>query len=247
MVKLHERMMERVHSGISKLDEMMGGGFPKGLNILVIGGTGVGKTIFCAQFLYRGLRDYGENGVYLALEERREDLRNDMLSLGLDLKKYEDEGKLIIIDATPAPFRLRDRREKYTIPRIFDIDSLVTEIYRAIRATDAHRVVIDSICGLEMHFPEFSVFRRSVYRLGNLLSSLEITSLITTQFSHLGKWVSRYMGEELLCQGIIDLYLEEEFSDLKRYLRIRKMAGTPHSMRKVKFEIETWHEGIRII
>jgi circadian clock protein KaiC len=42
---------------------MLGGGFPEDRVILVIGGPGSGKTIFASQFLYKGVVDYGENGI----------------------------------------------------------------------------------------------------------------------------------------------------------------------------------------
>ncbi|MEM4679227.1 MAG: ATPase domain-containing protein, partial [Candidatus Jordarchaeales archaeon] len=68
-------MIERVKTGIPGLDEITNGGFVKGTNILVTGGAGTGKTIFCMQFLYYGAKEYDEPGVFVTLEERPDDLR----------------------------------------------------------------------------------------------------------------------------------------------------------------------------
>lgn len=55
--------IERVKSGIPGLDEMLNGGIPKGRVILVVGGPGTGKTIFCTRFLINGIQQYGEPGL----------------------------------------------------------------------------------------------------------------------------------------------------------------------------------------
>ena len=59
--------LERVKTGISTLDEILLGGFPRGSIILVAGGPGTGKTIFAAQFIHSGATKYNEKGVYVSL------------------------------------------------------------------------------------------------------------------------------------------------------------------------------------
>lgn len=228
--------MKRVKTGIEGLDEVMGGGYPAGTNILVTGASGTGKTIFCAQFLYKGLRDFNEHGIYVTLEERPEDLRNEMQSLGWDFKKYEDEGKLIIVDAASTRSGLHTR-EKYTMPKGFDIDSLVTEIYRATKKIEAQRLVIDSLPSLELRVTDTGQIRGIIYRLSSLLLEIGVTSLLTTE-SVRPNMISRYGVEEFVCRGVILLGLEEKGQDLKRTLRVRKMRGTKHTMRKLPFEIQ---------
>ena len=58
-------MFERVKSGIPGLDELIEGGFLKGNIILLAGGTGAGKTIFSAQFIYEGKGSKRQYGLYL--------------------------------------------------------------------------------------------------------------------------------------------------------------------------------------
>jgi circadian clock protein KaiC len=61
-------------TGINGLDEITGGGLPKGRPTLVCGGTGCGKTLFAMEFLVRGAMEYDEPGVYLSFEEKSEEL-----------------------------------------------------------------------------------------------------------------------------------------------------------------------------
>ncbi|MEB3860231.1 MAG: KaiC domain-containing protein, partial [Desulfurococcales archaeon] len=58
--------IERVRSGIEGLDELLGGGIPRGSIILVAGHPGSGKTVFSAKFLYEGATRWGEPGLYVS-------------------------------------------------------------------------------------------------------------------------------------------------------------------------------------
>ena len=56
-------------TGIRGLDEITGGGLPRGRPTLVCGDAGCGKTLLAMEFLVQGARKYGENGVFMAFEE----------------------------------------------------------------------------------------------------------------------------------------------------------------------------------
>lgn len=66
--------LEKWPTGIKGLDEITGGGLPRGRSTLVCGGPGCGKTMMAMEFLVRGARQYREPGVYTAFEETAEDL-----------------------------------------------------------------------------------------------------------------------------------------------------------------------------
>lgn len=72
----------KVHSGIRGLDEVTGGGLPKGRPTLVCGGTRTGKSLLAMEFLVRGATDYGEPGVFVSFEERPADLASNDHSAG---------------------------------------------------------------------------------------------------------------------------------------------------------------------
>src|SRR5271169_6665163 len=72
-------------TNITGLDEVTGGGLPKGRGTLVCGGAGCGKTLFAMQFLIAGATRYNEPGVFLSFEETEEELTANVASLGFDL------------------------------------------------------------------------------------------------------------------------------------------------------------------
>src|SRR5579871_262912 len=71
-------------TGIQGLDEITGGGLPRGRPTLVCGGPGCGKTILAMEFLVNGARRFGQPGVFLSFEESVEDLTINFASLGFD-------------------------------------------------------------------------------------------------------------------------------------------------------------------
>src|SRR5512134_3893036 len=72
-------------TGIQGLDEITGGGLPRGRPTLVCGGAGCGKTLFAAEFLVRGAAQFGEPGVFMSFEETGDELKGNVASLGFDL------------------------------------------------------------------------------------------------------------------------------------------------------------------
>ena len=83
-------------TGIGGLDEVTYGGLPKGRPTLLCGSAGCGKTLFGMTFLYNGAVEYAEPGVFLAFEERPEDLIKNVGSLNYDIERLITEKKLAI-------------------------------------------------------------------------------------------------------------------------------------------------------
>lgn len=228
--------MDRLHSGISLLDELIQGGFPRDINILVLGDTGAGKTVFCNQFLVNGALKYGESGLLISADERPQDLREDMLSLSLDIEKLEKKGMIKIIDA-------RSFCSDTCSDSCFDFDLFIQEISQNVQYMNAQRLVLDSVDGFEGILGDFSTFTKFIFQFSRFLMSLETTSLLTTRFASTEKNLTRYKDVELLCQGIIHLRMESRHGinndlDLIRVLRIQKLLGTAHILRKIPFEIK---------
>src|SRR5271156_1517898 len=83
-------------TGIQGLDEITGGGLPRGRPTLVCGGAGCGKTLLAVEFLVRGAAQFGEPGVFMAFEETAAELKSNVASLGFDLDGLVRRKKIVI-------------------------------------------------------------------------------------------------------------------------------------------------------
>src|ERR1700690_2532620 len=88
--------LPKAATGIRGLDEVTGGGLPRGRPTLVCGPAGSGKTLLAMEFLVRGIVDFSEPGGFMAFEETREDLVANVASLGFGLAAFEADGMLVL-------------------------------------------------------------------------------------------------------------------------------------------------------
>jgi len=228
----------RVNTGIPGLDSILHGGFIEGTNILVLGGTGTGKTIFCMQYLYNGATLYNEHGVFVTFEERPKELRLEAKQFNWDLRKLEEENKLVIIDAASSKAGIPSD-EEYAIRRELDMNILAQEIYRATRKVDAQRVAIDSLSAIGIKFDDATSVRTAIYKLSSLLRELNVTSIMTSEMTHEPGQLSRFGVEEYIAQGVVVLYLREEDGELRRSLVAQKLRASSHSLRRYPFEVSS--------
>ena len=94
--------VRKISTGIATFDVIAKGGLPEHRTTLVSGTAGSGKTVFATQFLAAGIGE-GTNGVFVTFEESADDIRTNMRSFGWDLSRWEREGKLAFVDASPDP------------------------------------------------------------------------------------------------------------------------------------------------
>jgi len=232
-----KHIVERVRSGIPGFDELIEGGFPKGTTVLVTGPTGSGKTTFGVQFVYKGAELYGEPGVIVTLEERAQDLRREMKAFGWDIEKYEEQGLIAIVDGVSAVVGLPSE-EQYVLEGNLNAEDFLRYIYRVVKAINAQRLVIDSIPSIAFRLRKEDEIREVLLQLNTILLEMGITSILTTEAPDPSRGrISRYGVEEYISRGVVLLDFLEREVELKRYLLIRKMRETRHSMKKYPFEI----------
>lgn len=211
---------EHVPTGISGLDELLGGGYPRGRVILITGGPGSGKTLTTMQFLIDGVERFDERGVFVSLEESRYHLINEMRNFGWEIENYEKKNQLAIVDASPLRQISRDKEseteqdgQKHEDIRIrgaaFSIQALSTVIRSYVRVTRATRIVVDPITSLALQFPESHERRTAIIDLLDALVSMGTTCLVT---SEIGEQIGSSLttraipAEEYLCHGVIVLH-----------------------------------------
>jgi KaiC/GvpD/RAD55 family RecA-like ATPase len=237
--------MERTKSGILGFDDIIGGGFPRGICCLIAGTTGSGRITFGIQFLYNGIIDYGENGVYVSLKERPRDLRMAMPNFGWDLDKAEKMRKLAIIDMCPARENIR-ASETYSIRRIgnkINISAIFALINEVCREVKAQRIVIDDLPSLQSKMENEAEMREATSLLNNLFIETERTSILTTEIAE-NHLYSRYGFEEYITRGLIVMRAFSQYGELVRRIQVIKMGSTRHCMKTHPMEITS--NGIRV-
>ncbi len=234
---------DTVPSGIGQLDELLGGGFPRGRCILVTGGCGTGKSIFGMQFLVEGATKYGENGILVTSEQSPAAVRSDMIGFGWDLDKLEKEHKLGIVDvATPKSKVPYAGREEVT--RLINMNTLLLAITQIQRTIDAKRIVVDSIPGLELVIEDRAAIRHAIYRLIATTKELGTTSLLISEGRRRGE-ISRYDVEQFISDGVIFLEQIRYKGKFERGLTIVKMRGISHEPKTCPMVIT--EKGIRVV
>lgn len=236
-------MPKKVSSGINGLDELIGGGFPEGRVVLVVGGPGSGKTIMCSQFLYKGIQENKENGVFISLDESKKHYYSEMKNFGWDFEKAEREGKFSFIDATRmsrvAMLKEALYKEESSSLRgkALPVDKLIGDIQAKIQQVSAKRVVLDTLAALVYRFPDPVERRTTVVDLIESLADLGATSLVTTELGHLGLERSA-LDEEFLVHGVIMLQTLFPGGTTTRAMQVEKMREAKVNPSLVPYSID---------
>jgi circadian clock protein KaiC len=240
---------ESVSSGVEGLDELVGGGFPRGRVILILGGPGAGKTILASQFLYKGITNYGENGIFVSLDEGKNHYYSEMVKFGWDFKKAEEEGKFLFIDATRLS-RVAILKEKMLKEEAsslrgkqLQIDKLIEELQAKIQQIGAKRVVLDTLASLFYRFMDPIERRTAGVDLIEALSELGATTIVTTELSYLGL-ERNLMDEEFLAHGVVMMQTLFSGGTTTRALQVEKMRGANVNPNLVPYTID--RNGIEI-
>jgi circadian clock protein KaiC len=210
------------------LDEITEGGLPAGRSTLITGGPGCGKTLFGMEFLVRGARDYGEPGVFMAFEEKAEELAENVRSLGFDLAEMIQR-KQLVIDAVQI------QRSEIEETGEYDLEGLFVRLNHAIDSIGAKRVVLDTI---EVLFASLSasILRTELRRLFQWLKSKGVTAIVTAERGE--GTLTRHGLEEYISDCVILLDHRIHDQVLTRRLRVVKYRGSSHGTNEYPFLID---------
>jgi circadian clock protein KaiC len=159
----------RTSTGVAGLDEMTGGGLLRKSVTLVGGDSGTGKTTFCLQFLYTGLTECGENGLYISFGQAREDIFQTASIFGWNFEEFERQGKFVFVHYQPK-----------------DLLDIITQGGGTIRDTiesfNVTRVVLDPLTSFSLLF-EKDAYReqQTLLELFQLLHDLGCTTLVVSE------------------------------------------------------------------
>ena len=229
-------VIAKAATGIEGLDEVTFGGLPQGRPTLLCGSAGCGKTLFSMTFLYNGAALYNEPGVFIAFEEKPDDLIKNVGSLRYDLEKLIAQGKLAIDHVHIDRNQVQECGD-------YDLEGLFIRLGFAIDSVGAKRVVIDTIETLFGGLENEAVLRSELRRLFEWLKSKGVTAIITGERGDGA--LTRYGLEEYVadCLILLDNRVQEQLST--RRLRIVKYRGSAHGTNEYPFIID--EQGITVM
>ncbi|MGN6533086.1 MAG: circadian clock protein KaiC [Ginsengibacter sp.] len=228
--------MRKTPTGINGLDEITEGGLPKGRPTLICGDAGSGKTLFSIEFIVKGATDYNEPGIFVAFEEKSEELAVNVASLGFDLNKLIAEKKIKIDHVQIDRSEIEETGE-------YDLDGLFIRLDYAIDSIGAKRVVLDTIENLFSGLSNHAILRSELRRLFSWLKDKGVTAIVTGERGE-GK-LTRHGLEEYVsdCVILLDHRIENQIST--RRLRIVKYRGSVHGTNEYPFLIDK--DGISVL
>ncbi len=221
--------LEKAPTGIPGLDQITGGGLPRGRVTLVAGSAGAGKTLLGLNFLVAGARQYGDPGVLMTFEESAAKVALNVRSLGFDLDELQRSGLLVVLAFQVDPSEMVAAGE-------FDFEPLFAILDDAIKGVGAKRVVLDTIEVLFGAFGDDAIVRSELSRLIRWLENRGVTVVLTGERGN-GSGLTRHGIEEYVtdCVIVLDHRVTAEIST--RRLRVVKYRGSAHGTNEYPFLI----------
>lgn len=212
----HQVSMERVPTGIARLDEMLGGkGVYRGSSILVSGSPGTGKTSIAARLIETACQR-GERALFFAYEESTAQIVRNMRSVGIDLEPWVKKGLLGIHSSRPTLQGL----EQHLV--------MMHDLVLAFRPTV---IAVDPISNLTMAYDDAEV-KPMLMRLIDFVKKERITAVFTSLTS--GADSTSDLGDlQLGVASLMDTWLllrNVEFTgERNRTIFVQKSRGMAHS------------------
>ena len=212
----HDASAERISTGLTRLDHMLGGGLFRGSSVLVSGEAGTGKTTLAAK-LVQSACERGERAVFVSFEESPARLALHMAAVGLDLSRWVDEGLLCVWAARPTAHGIE--------MHLASLLQMIDQFQPSIVVLDA----MTSLANSGVAGDATSLITREV----DLLQSRGITSVMT-ELTSVGA-----RGSDVEVSWLMDTWVvlrnEETNGERNRLLFVQKSRGTAHSSQVREF------------
>jgi len=243
--------MDRVTTGIAGLDELLGGGIPRGRSVLVVGSPGSGKTTLAMQFLRFGAVS-DERGLFVTMDESPDQIKENLSGFRWDLDKLEREGRLFFADATPirrVRTKIADYSERTMLPNVTEVfpeltlKDLIRTVGKVVDEEKIQRIVVDPVTSIMLRYEKASSRRKAMLMLFDALATTGCSSLVTTEL-RTAMLYRKFQIEEFLSQGVILLHTRLHEGNVVRAMQIEKMRGISHDMQWRPYQITT--EGIEV-
>ncbi|HET9536413.1 MAG TPA: ATPase domain-containing protein [Mesorhizobium sp.] len=209
-------MDERISTGMSGLDDILGGGFDPNRLYLVEGTPGSGKTTLALQFLLEGVK-HGEKVLYITLSESESELRLVATRHGWPL-----DGVPIFQLVPPEASHGPDHEVTLFHPSEIELGETTKLIFEQVRQNEPARVVFDSLSEMRLLAQSSLRYRRQILALKHFFAGRKCTVLLLDDLSSHADDLQLHS----IAHGVILLeQLALEYGAERRRLRVTKMRG----------------------
>lgn len=214
------KVPRKVATGIPGLDEITGGGLPRGRTTLLVGGPGSGKTILALQFLVHGAKKCREPGIFVAFEESPKRIISNAEGFGWNLPELQRK-QLYFMDAQPMPDMVQSGN--------FDLSGMLAALEAKIEEIGAKRIVLDALDIMLALLTDPDAKNREIHRLHQWLLDRELTGLITLKAggderSTISQQPFGFMQFMVDCSIILNQGVVQGVS--QRNIRVQKYRGS---------------------
>jgi circadian clock protein KaiC len=211
--------------GPGVLDELIGGGVFDGSTTIVVGPSGLGKTILGMQILREGALHQNKRGLLISLDEHPDQIARNADTIGLDLRSQIDTGMIHVL---------------FQSPQELIIDAHFAKIVKTIEENDIQRMVIDGMTSYSTALGDQSVYRDFFQALVAYSKHRLMTTFFNyenPEFLGISSFMPQYPVTSIV-DNIILMNLVEIRSTLRRCLTVVKARGSQHQFDSREFAIE---------
>jgi circadian clock protein KaiC len=199
---------------------------------MVVGVSGVGKTVLGTQLLQEGVKRHGQAGLMVSLDEHPAQIVRNAATLGLDLQAQLDSGTIHIL---------------FESPQELEIDVHFSRIVELVEKHNIQRLVIDGLTSYSTALGDLALYRDFFHALVAYSKS----RLMSTFFNYenpefLG--ISSFMPDfavNSIVDNIVLLSLVELNNSLRRCITVVKSRGSAHQFDSREYVIGKG--GIRLL
>jgi KaiC/GvpD/RAD55 family RecA-like ATPase len=242
-----DSIINRVRTGIDGLDGIIDGGLPEKSITLVSGPPGSGKSIFCFQFLYEGVKK-GEKCLFLTLDKKVNGLLIQAKKLGFDFQPAMEKklAKFLFLNVNKKLVYesmineiLSGEYDRVVLDSLTPLSEMPIYIKDTVSNSDVSIINSEEI-PINTNLP---VRRLHLRFIMDALETAETTSIVTSELPVGSSLLSRDGISEFLADGVITLNFDPTMD--RRKISVMKMRNTKHTLRPQ--DIEIGEGGIRFI
>lgn len=219
---------DRIQSGVTALDALLGGGPDRGTSTLLMGPAGSGKSTIAVQYAV-ACANRGEHAAIFAFDESVETLETRTASLGIKFKEGREAGQVHVQQIDPA--ELSPGEFAYLVRR-------------AVEKDNARVVVIDSLNGYMNAMPQEQFLTAQLHELLTYLGRQGVTTLmVVAQHGMVGSHMQSPVDTSYLADSVILLRYFEYAGKVKKAISVVKKRSGEHeeSIRELRFGSDGIH------